>query len=146
MSKYNIIPQTPNSIYKEELWSGKLFNGRDIIISIVDIYESGYFTMELSNHELKSILKKTNVVLNDYKLLTPCLEEKGGYFTLLRNISNYTMNEINEINKLIYNDIETTKDIRNSDFIDKEMLEENWFTHDDTIYGIEHTKCLYEKL
>ena len=146
MNKYNIIPQSPNSIYKEELWSGKLFNGRDIIISIVDIYESGNFIMELSNHELKSILKNTNVVLNDYKILIPYLEKKGAYFTLLRNTSNYTMNEMNEINKLIYNDIETMKDIRNSDFIDTEILKKNWFTHDDTIYGIEHTKCIYEKL
>ena len=146
MNKYKIIPQSSNSIYKEHIWNGTLYNGRDIIISIVDIYESGYFIMELTNNELKTILKKDSVYLNDYNLLNSYLENEYGYFTLLRNISHYNESDINEINKLVYDDINTVKDIRNNDYIQVCDLEKHWFKCDDIIYGIENSKCLYEKL
>ena len=146
MNKYKIIPQSSNSIYKEHIWNGTLYNGRDIIISIVDIYESGYFIMELTNNELKTILKKNSVFLNDYNLLNPYLENEYGYFTLLQNISHYNESDINEINKLVYDDINTVKDIRNNDCIQVCDLEKHWFKCDDIIYGIENSNCLYEKL
>lgn len=144
MNKYKIIPQGSNSIYEEEIWKGTLFNGRTIIISIVNIYESGYFIMDLSNNDLKTILKRDNIVLNDYNLLNHYLENKSGYFTLLRNMSHYNESEINEINKLIYDN--KNKDIRNSDNILISDLEKRWFKCDDIIYGFECSKCLYEKL
>tara|TARA_Y100001970_G_C14042496_1_gene754548 strand:- start:452 stop:892 length:441 start_codon:yes stop_codon:yes gene_type:complete len=146
MDKYIIIPQKSKSIYKEQIWSGRLYNGRDIIVSIVDIYESGYFKMELSKTDLKKIMKKDNVVLNDYKIIFSYLEDKCGNFNFLRNISHFSENDINEINKLLYDDVNTVKDIRNNDFIELYDLENHWFTCNDIIYGIECSNCLYEKL
>ena len=84
--------------------------------------------------------------MNDYNLLNSYLENEYGYFTLLRNISHYNESDINEINKLVYDDINTVKDIRNNDYIQVCDLKKHWFKCDDIIYGIENSKCLYEKL
>ena len=134
---YKISARYKKSIYQEEQYINFLSNGKKVIFEKTTFFRWGYFEIELTEKEKEEILEKTDIILNDYN--SSCLELWDGcyYYEEIKNKDTYDENETKEINKLLYN-IETDD---TDETIDEDILDENGWCLDETIYGI---TCLCE--
>jgi hypothetical protein len=127
ISVYTLEPESKKSIYQTEEWM-KFFGEKQVQFNIKTIFYWGSAEIELTKSEKKEILQKKERVLNDHrcsmnKLEDGCYEEGEIY-----KKEKYTIDEIREIEKLLYRD----EDME----IDQDYLEENGWELNDTIYGL----------
>ena len=144
MTFYSLMPKEDGDIYETEIWSAKLFNGREIILHITTGYEECDIRVEFDEDESEKInlMQKTYITLNDYSAHIRSLSTPH-YYDIRINESDFNEDEIREINKLIYDDDE--HDFRSRDVIDTFDMEDRYWILDDTIYEIMGS-CVLKKL
>ena len=144
---YTIRPEYKKSVYQTEEWTNILSTGKKVILEITTYFRYGDFEVELTNEQKNEVLKKDEIILNDYSAC--CNEMWDGYdsFQEIQNNDNFTDFEKKEIHKLMYLNNEDPEDYdENCDNrIDEDILEENGWSIDDTIYGIS-CKCEIEEI
>jgi len=132
---YTITADYKKSSYQTEQWNNILSNGKRVTYEITDYFYWGTFEIELTDKEKEEILKKDEIILNDYGC---SLEELTGgcdHYEKIKNEASYNEGELREIKKLLYFSPENDDEYIEDCDIDQELLEENGWSMDDTIYG-----------
>ena len=125
---YKIKPKCNKSTYQKECWENKLKNGRDICLHVTTLFRWGTFEIRLTKQQKKDILKKQDIILNDYEYTVETMYDGCDIYVEIQNQDTYSPEEIKEINNLIYY-------TNNHDSFEEDMLESNRWYLDDTIYG-----------
>ena len=137
MSKeYKIKAKYKKSTYQEEHWLKTISSGKKVKFLITTFFRWGVFTIELDEKEKEEILKKEEIILNDYSCSVEELWDGSYYDEEIVGKENYSKEELDEINDLLYNSEDG--EIQNSpdEHVDIDLLEGNGWSMDDTIYGI----------
>ena len=142
---YQIMADYKKSTYETEHWTNQLSNGKIVTFLVTNIFRWGTFEIELTDKEKEEILKKDTIVLNEYSV--SCQELWDGWLDgeEIQNRDNYTEEELDEIEKLIYwhKDYYDEYDDGETYDYNEDILELNGWELDDTIYGFD-TKCELE--
>lgn len=137
MSKeYKMTAKYKKSTYQEEHWLKTISTGKKVEFLITTFFRWGVFTIELDEKEKEEILKKEEIILNDYSCSVEELWDGCYYDEEIVGKENYSKEELDEINNLLYNSEDG--EIQNSpdEHVDIDLLESNGWSMDDTIYGI----------
>jgi hypothetical protein len=140
---YEIMADYKKSTYQIEHWTNVLSNGKHVTFLVYTYFYWGTFEIELTDKEKEDILKKDEIVLNDYSV--SCVELDGGCdcYQEIKNEEKYTKEELDEMNKLIYwhKDYYDEEYNTNTEYdFEQDILELNDWDLDDTIYGFD-TGC-----
>jgi hypothetical protein len=121
-----------------------LSNGKHVRFEVTNYFYWGTFEIELTDKEKEEILKKDSIILNDYSVSCPELDSGCDQYEDIENEESYTEEELLEINSLIYRPIDDEDyDSDKEDSLDTSVLEQNGWSMDDTIYGMD-TGCELE--
>lgn len=142
---YHITSEYNKSTYQTEQWNNILSNGKPVCCEITNYFYWGTFEIELTDKEKEEILKKSSIILNDYAgVSVESLDDGCNSSVEICNKENFTPEELKEIHRLIYLDPDDeksyTSDCTN---VDEDVLEQNGWSMDDTIYGI-NSRCELE--
>lgn len=131
---YNITASCQKSTYQEEHWINQLKNGKCIILYVTTLFRRGNFEIILNQEERKDILEKKNIILNDYDFFMAEMFDGCDFYIEIQDENNYSVEEINEINSLIYCEYENDYDDEINYQFDEDILENNNWELEDTIY------------
>ena len=143
---YNITANHKKSTYQIEHWTNVLSNGKCVTLLVYTYFYWGTFEIELTDKEKEEILKKEDIVLNDYSVSCPELDSGCDCYEEIENEDSYTKEELDELNKLIYWHKDYYDEEYNADIeydFEQDILELNDWDMDDTIYGFD-TGCELE--
>lgn len=136
MSKeYKIKAKYKKSTYQEEHWTKIISSGKKVEFLITTFFRWGEFTIELDEKEKEEILKKTEIILNDYCCYIEELWNGSYYDEEIVEKENYSKEELDEINDLLYNSRDGEVQNSPDENVDIELLESNGWSMNDTIYG-----------
>ena len=140
IENYYLSADYKKCTYQTEQWNNTLSNGKKVRFEITRYFYWGTFKIELTNKEKEEILKKDTIILNDYKgVSVESLDDCCEYSQEICNKDRFTPEELNEIHQLLYLGTKYDEDMtENEDY--EYMLENNGWSMDDTIYGI-NTGC-----
>ncbi len=136
---YELTPSYKKSTYQTEQWNHILSNGKKVRYDVTNYFRWGAFEVELTDTEKDEILKSKDIIVNNWPgAICEELWGSSDYFEELVNKEKYTPEEIKEIHKLLYQDLDAVDDYETDceDMIDEELLDKNGWSMDDTIYGI----------
>jgi hypothetical protein len=145
---YHLTADYKKSTYQIEQWSNILSTGKWVCFEVTNYFYWGTFEIELTDRQKKEILKKNSIRLNDYNgVSVESLDSGCKYSDEICNIDSFTQEECKEIHRLLYFDEDDAESYQN-DFddgacVDTDVLEQNGWSIDDTIYGID-TCCQLE--
>jgi len=138
---YCICPESKNSVYTTEHWTNQLSNGKSVTVLYEQQWRDGSFNVELSAKDKEILLTQDSIVLNDHGASVE--ELSGGWFNecKIENKDQYNDEELKEIHRLMFYDNENEDEYDNrdeNDFNDfeQDIMEENNWSMDDTIYEI----------
>ena len=135
---YKISANYKKSTYQEEHWVNKLKNGRYVTLFVTTFFRWGTFEITLTDQEKKEILEKQDIILNKYHCSMEELWDGCDRYVEIQEEDTYSPEEIKEIYRLIYcEDLEKSDyeyDSDNDNF-QEDILDENGWDLDDTIYG-----------
>lgn len=143
---YNITANYKKSTYQIEHWTNVLSNGKRVTLLVYTYFYWGTFEIELTDKQKEEILKKEDIVLNDYSVSCVELDSECDCYEEIKNEENYTKEELDELNKLIYWHKDYYDEEYNADIeydFQQDILELNDWDMDDTIYGFD-TGCELE--
>ena len=135
--EYIISAKHKKATYQTEKWTNKLESGKKVIFLVTTFFRWGNFTIELTEKEKEDILKREDIVLNDYNVSCDEIWDSCDIYTEIQDKDKYTKEELNEIHELL--NIDGNDDGYSSDTqydFDPELFENNDWDIDDTIYGI----------
>ena len=132
---YTITSDYKKSSYQTEQWNNILSNGKRVTYEITTYFYWGTFEIELTDKEKEEILKKDEIILNDYGCSLEELTDGCDHYEEIKNEASYNEGELREIKKLLYFSPENDDEYSEDCDIDQELLEENGWSMDDTIYG-----------
>lgn len=135
---YNIVPLNKNSVYTTEHWTNILKNGLTVTVLYTQQWREGYFTIDVTENEKNALNTDDTIVLNDHGASVEELVSGWDYEHEIKNKEKYTDIELKEIYRLMYCS-EDNKDEYDSDEdhdFNQDIMEENEWTMDDTIYEI----------
>jgi len=134
---YHLIADYKKSTYQTEQWNNVLSNGKHVRFEVTNYFYWGTFEIELTDKEKKEILKKNSIILNDYPgVSVESLYSGCDCYDEICNRDSYTKEELKEIHSLLYLD-------PNNEYTNIDILEQNSWSMDNTIYGID-TGCELE--
>lgn len=144
---YKISADYKKSTYQEEHWVNKLKNGRYVTLYVTTFFRWGTFEITLTDQEKKEILKKKDIILNNYVCAMEEMWDGCDRFVEIQEKDTYSAEEMKEIYCLMY-----CEDINNSDYeydsdndeFQEDILDTNGWDLDDTIYGFT-TGCILEE-
>ena len=140
---YSLTADYKKCTYQIEHWT-KYINEKNVTLLVYNYFYWGTFEIDLTDKEKEEILKKDSIILNDY--CVSCLELDSGcdQYEDIENEESYTEEELLEIKRLIYRPIEDEDyDSDEEYYLDTSVLEQNGWSMDDTIYGLD-TGCELE--
>jgi hypothetical protein len=142
---YHITSEYNKSTYQTEQWNNILSNGKPVCCEITNYFYWGTFEIELTDKEKEEILKKSSIILNDYAgVSVESLDDGFNSSVEICNKENFTPEELKEIHRLIYLDPDDEKSYTSDcTTVDEDVLEQNGWSMDDTIYGI-NSSCELE--
>tara|TARA_B110000967_G_scaffold209810_1_gene267791 strand:- start:89 stop:676 length:588 start_codon:yes stop_codon:yes gene_type:complete len=143
---YEITADYKKSTYQIEHWTNVLSNGKHVTLLVYTYFYWGTFEIELTDKEKEEILKKTEIVLNDYSISCAELDSGCDCYEEIENEERYTEEELDELNKLIYWHKDYYDEEYNTDTnynFEQDILELNDWDMDDTTYGFD-TGCELE--
>jgi len=147
MKTYSLTANCKKCTYQTEQWNNVLSNGKHVRFEVTNYFYWGTFEIELTDNEKEEILGKDSIILNDYSVLSHELDSGCDYSDEICNIDNFTDDECREIHRLLYFDKNDTESYQNGydDHInaDTDVLEQNGWSMDETIYGMD-TGCELE--
>jgi len=122
-----------------------LSNGKRVRFEVTNYFYWGTFEIELTDKEKEEILKKDSIILNDYSgVSVDSLDSGCDYSDNICNEDSYTNIERREIHRLLYFDENDEESYTNDcDNVDEDVLPQNGWSMDDTIYGMD-TGCKLE--
>jgi hypothetical protein len=142
---YEISADYKKSTYQTEQWNNILSNGKHVRFEVTNYFYWGTFEIELTDKEKEEILKKESIILNDYPGVS-CQELDSGCDCSdeICNKDSFTPEELKEIHRLIYLDPDDEESYTSDcDDTNTDILEQNGWSMDDTIYGFD-TGCELE--
>jgi hypothetical protein len=141
---YYLTADYKKSTYQTEQWNNTLSNGKRVRFEITNYFYWGTFEIDLTDKQKEEILKKKSIILNDYGVFVEDLDTGCDYSDEICNKESYTPEELKEIHRLLYLDPDD-KESYTSDCHDvvEDVLEQNGWSMDETIYGID-TGCELE--
>ena len=132
---YKIMADYKKSTYQEEHWINELKNGKYVTLYVTTLFRWGNFEIILNDKEKKEILKKNNIILNEYDFVMEEMLDGCDLYIEIQDENNYSVEEINEINSLIYCEDENDYDDEINYQFDEDILENNNWELEDTVYG-----------
>lgn len=135
---YKISAAYKKSTYQTEEWRNCLSNGKRVVVEITTFFRHGNFEIELTDKEKEEILKKDNIIINDYNASCNELWDGCDMYQEVRDEDKLTDEERKELHKLMYMNEEEPDDYDDEcdDMVDQDLLEANGWSMDDTTYGI----------
>lgn len=135
---YKICPKYKKSVYQTEKWTNCLSNEKKLILEITTFFRYGEFEIELNDIEKKNIIMKEDIVLNDYDASCDEIWDGCDVYHEVIDIDSFTDEEKKELHNLMYKDNEDPEkyDENCDDMVNLDILENNGWSMDDTIYGI----------
>ena len=144
LKTYSLTADYKKCTYQTEQWNNVLSNGKHVRFEVTNYFYWGTFEIDLSDKEKEEILKKDSIILNDYSVSCPELDSGCADSNEICNEDSYTEEELMEINRLIYRSIEDEEYDSDEEYsLDTSVLEQNGWSMDDTIYGMD-TGCELE--
>ena len=143
---YHLTADYKKSTYKSEQWNNTLSNGKHVRFEITNYFYWGTFEIELTDDEKEEILGKTSIILTDYAgVSVESLDDGCMYSDEICNKDSFTPEELKEIHRLLYfdHDDEESYTIDCDNDVNEDVLDQNGWSMDDTIYGI-NTGCELE--
>jgi hypothetical protein len=136
---YHLTADYKKSTYQTEQWNNVLSNGKRVRFEVTNYFYWGTFEIELTDKQKEDILQKKSIVLNDYSgVSVESLDSGCDYLNEICDKDSFTEEELKEIHRLLYldpNDEESyTSDC---DEVTDYVLDQNGWSMDDTIYGID---------
>jgi hypothetical protein len=103
-TRYLIEPEYKKSAYDEQIWNNTLKNGKPVSVKVGNVYRWGSFYIELTEREKEELLKKDQVLLNDYEDFELISMWDGGcdFWVDIVDEDDFTEEELEEINALLY--------------------------------------------
>jgi len=146
---YEIEPSNKSAIYTIEEWHITTSTGSDVILLYTQCWDYGTFEITVDEDKIDKLITSTPIIINDNGGCVNTLEMGWYYEHKIKNVDKYTDEEIKEINRLIYTDIDESGDNDDTDYdeecVDTGRLEDNGWTLEDTIYevydGVEIIGC-----
>ena len=136
--QYLIEPKYKKSVCEEQTWTNTLKNGKSVSVKVGNVYRWGHFHITINESEKADLLKKENVLINDYEDYELISMWDGGcdFWLDIVDEDTYSEEEINEINILLYKSSEEEKEENDDDdeLYDEEKMCEN---------GWDETECKY---
>ena len=122
---------------KQKKWTNCLSNEKKLILEITTFFRYGEFEIELNDIEKKNILMKEDIVLNDYDASCDEIWDGCDVYHEVIDIVSFT-DEEKELHNLMYKNNEDPEnyDENCDDMVNLDILENNGWSMDDTIYGI----------
>ena len=104
-TRYLIEPVYKKSACEEQIWRNTLNNEKSVSVKVGNLYRWGSFYIDLDDTEKSELLKKETVLLNEYEDFELIEMWDGGcdFWVEVVDEDNFTEEEKDEINKLIYN-------------------------------------------
>ena len=143
---YHITSDCKKSTYQTEQWNNTLSNGKHVCFEITNYFYWGTFEIELRAKEKEEILKKNSIILNDYAgMSVESLDDGCDCSNKICNKESFTSEELKEIHQLLYLDPDDEESYTTDcdDDVDEDVLEQNGWSMDDTLYGI-NSSCELE--
>jgi hypothetical protein len=130
-TRYLIEPEYKKSACEEQIWNNTLKNGKPVSVKVGNVYRWGSFYIELTEREKEELLKKDQVLLNEYEDFELIEMWDGGcdFWVNIVDEDDFTEEELEEINALLY----STEDDADEDdeCYDEEKMEINgWYETD----------------
>ena len=124
--QYKLYPENKHSVYTKKYWCNELSDGTPVTVLHVQVWRSGIFTVELDETEKEKILAQDEIVLNEYGV---CVDELyDGTFHNYK-ILNTCDEEVEEILEMMFRGGTECE-------FDEDMMDENGWSLDDTIYKV----------
>jgi len=136
---YHLTADYQKSTYQTEEWNNTLSNGKCVRFEVTNYFYWGTFEIELTEKGKEEILKKKSIVLNDYAgLSVESLDDGCDCSNKICNKESFTSEELKEIHKLLYLDPDYEECYTSDcdDDVNEDVLGQNGWSLDDTIYGI----------
>ena len=142
---YDISADYKKSTYQTEQWNNILSNGKPVRFEVTNYFYWGTFEIELTDKAKEEILKKKSIILNDYPgVSVESLDDGCDCSDEICNKDSFTPEELKEIHRLIYLDPDDEESYTSDcDDTNTDILEQNGWSMDDTIYGFD-TGCELE--
>ena len=141
---YSLTADYKKCTYQTEQWNNVLSNGKHVRFEVTNYFYWGTFEIELTDKEKEEILKKESIILNDYSVSVESLDSGCDYYDEICNKDSYTEEELKEIHRLLYLDPDDEESYTSDcDDVNDDVLEQNGWSMDETIYGID-TGCELE--
>ena len=134
---YKIMAESKKATYQTEQWNNFLSNGKRVTFEITTFFRWGTFFVDLNEKEKEELLKKDEIVINDLPGAS-CDELWDGCdrYEEIVNEDKYDEQEKKEIHKLLYcQEDDEDYDSEEEYCLDEDLLEQNGWSMDDTIYG-----------
>lgn len=134
--EYKISAKYKKSTYQEERWVKTLSTGKNVTFLITTYFRWGDFTIELNDDDKEEILKKNHIILNDYNASIDAVWDGTSYDEEIVDKENYDSEELEEINDFLYNSRDGEVQNSHDEAVDIDLLQDNGWFMNDTIYGI----------
>lgn len=141
-SIYELSADYKKCTYQTEQWNNVLSTGKSVRFEVTNYFYWGTFEIELTDQERDEILKKKSIVLNDYAgVSVESLDSGCDYSDEICDKDSFTEEERKEIHRLLYLDPDDEESYTvDCDTVDEDVLDQNGWSMDETIYGID-TGC-----
>ena len=135
-TRYLIEPEYKKSACEEQIWNNTLKNGKPVSVKVGNLYRWGSFYIELTEREKEELLKKDQVVLNDYEDFELIEMWDGGcdFWVNIVDEDDFTEEELEEINALLYSTEDDTDE--DDECYDEEKMEINGWHETDCEYTL----------
>lgn len=133
--QYLIETKHKKSVCEEQIWKNTLKSGKKVEVKVGNLYRWGHFHITINEKEKADLLKKENVLINDYEDYELISMWDGGcdFWVDIVDEDKYSEEELNEINILLYKSNEEENDDDDELYDEEKMFDNGW----------DETECKY---
>ena len=133
--QYLIETKHKKSVCEEQTWTNTLKSGKKVEVKVGNLYRWGHFHITINEKEKADLLKKENVLINDYEDYELISMWDGGcdFWVDIVDEDKYSEEELNEINILLYKSNEEENDDDDELYDEEKMFDNGW----------DETECKY---
>ena len=126
--QYLIETKHKKSVCEEQTWTNTLKNGKSVSVKVGNLYRWGHFHITINETEKADLLKKENVLINDYEDYELLSMWDGGcdFWVDIVDEEKYSEEELDEINILLYKSNEEENDDDDELYDEEKMFDNGW--------------------
>ena len=126
--QYLIETKHKKSVCEEQTWTNTLKNGKSVSVKVGNLYRWGHFHITINETEKADLLKKENVLINDYEDYELISMWDGGcdFWVDIVDEEKYSEEELDEINILLYKSNEEENDDDDELYDEEKMFDNGW--------------------